>query len=263
MRAAHPRDRPIVAAIDDTALAVAVARRAARLAREQNRPLVLLTAVPFDLPVQAKRDQLIRRAHFLLARAEALADRVRPALGGLRLQPRLVVHPYRDRGGPRRVAQRIAATLVRAAVDEDAHTLVLGLPDRIGPAGTSVIGRIICSAPLDMNLAFAVVQPRPEPRRPPSARTAEAVNPSGPQLIPDRGGKVALNPMGRESLAERAYQLRSIALPQQRMALAAAGPDLGQRLDRYEQLVAELRRLDSVLGTPASTVDRPEDRTRA
>jgi hypothetical protein len=262
MHTARPRGRPIVAAIDDSALAVSVARRAARLAREQHRPLVLLTAVPFDLPVRPSHDQLIGKAHLLLAEAEAIAARVRPALGGLGLHPRLVVRPYRDRGGPRRAAQRIAATLVRAAVEEDAHTLVLGLPDRTGPAGTSVLARITHSAPLEMNLAFAVVQPRPQPQRPAEAAPQTEIL-LGPRLVPDRPERVLISPTGRRLLAERAYLLRSIALPRQRVALAAGGPDLGQRLLRYEQVVAELRRLQRLLRTAGSTLDRPEDRTRA
>lgn len=263
MHTARPRGRPIVAAIDDSALAVAVARRAARLAREQDRPLVLLTVVPFDLPVQPSRDQLVGKAHLLLAEAEAIAARVRPALGGLGLHPRLVVRPYRDRGGPRRAAQRIAATLVRASVEEDAHTLVLGLPDRTGPAGISVIGRITHSAPLDMNLAFAVVQPRPQPQRRPDDSDPEAAILLGPRLVPDRPDQVVISPPGRRVLAERAYLLRSIALPRQRVALAAGGPDLGHRLLRYDRVVAELRRLQRLLRTAGSTADRPEDRTRA
>jgi hypothetical protein len=262
MHTARPRGRPIVAAIDDSALAVSVARRAARLAREQHRPLVLLTAVPFDLPVRPSHDQLVGKAHLLMAEAEAIAARVRPALGGLGLHPRLVVRPYRDRGGPRRAAQRIAATLVRAAVEEDAHTLVLGLPDRRSPAGTSVIGRITHNAPLEMNLAFAVVQPRPQAQHPPDGAPQTEIL-LGPRLIPERPDRVVISPAGRRLLAERAYLLRAIALPRQRVALAAGGPDLGQRLLRYDQVVAELRRLQRLLRCAGSTADRPADRTRA
>jgi transcription elongation GreA/GreB family factor len=262
MHTARPRGRPIVAAIDDSALAVAVARRAARLAREHDRPLVLLTAVPFDLPVQTARDELLGKAHLLLAEAEAIAARVRPALRGLGHQPRLVVQPYRDRGGPRRAAQRIAGTLLRAAVEEDAHTLVLGLPDRLGQAGTSVIRRITHNAPLDMNLAFAVAQPPPG-RRVSDDNPPEAAILLGPRLVPDPGDLVRISPAGRRLLADRAYLLRSISLPRQRQALATAGADLGERLGRYEHLVAELRRLQWLLRTAGSTLDRPEDRRRA
>ncbi|HET7387410.1 MAG TPA: hypothetical protein VFJ19_12180 [Nocardioidaceae bacterium] len=41
---------PILAAIDDSTLAVPVARRAAQMTREHGRPLLLLTAVPVDIP---------------------------------------------------------------------------------------------------------------------------------------------------------------------------------------------------------------------
>jgi transcription elongation GreA/GreB family factor len=169
------------------------------------------------------------------------------------LHPRLIVRPYRDRGGPRRTAQRIAAELVRAAAEHDAHTLVLGLPERIGPTGAGVISRVTRTAPPDIQLAFAV--PTVQPGRP---RLGSVDVPAARLLqVPQPPGRIALSPLGRRILADREYRLRALALPRQRAALKTG--DTERRLDGYERLVAEQRRLRRLLATAASTTDRPAD----
>ncbi|MGK7221396.1 hypothetical protein ACSNO4_01195 [Kocuria flava] len=112
--------RPVAAVVTDGPEAVAVARRAGRIAAEEGRPLVLLVPVLRAAAEQdAVRTQQARRAAH--REAEAVAARVRPVLEatGIPATTRAVWHrrcPFRRARQARAIALAHAAHAAGAAV---------------------------------------------------------------------------------------------------------------------------------------------------
>lgn len=128
--AAPALPRPVLAVVDDSALAVPVVLRAARLAATAGQPLIVATV--FTFPVQAPAGGLPATCE-AFEEAVAVFERVRPLLDRLAVPYRFDIRGCPGRGGPRRRARRVADQLLRIRAETAASAIVLGLPDR--PAG--------------------------------------------------------------------------------------------------------------------------------
>lgn len=130
-RAAQAADAPVVAVITDAAVAVEVARRAAQLAADEHRPLLLLVPLPtigFTIDPVVLRLAHQRRE----ANAAAILGRITPALGAARTDTAVRILPHRGDTGEQSpaVAKAVLAAATRA------HAAVLVAPGTL-PLGAS------------------------------------------------------------------------------------------------------------------------------
>jgi Transcription elongation factor, GreA/GreB, C-term len=163
--------------------------------------------------------------------ALAIARRVGPTLDALAVAYQLEIRGYLARGGPRRRARRIAATVVRVARQTGAEVIAVGQRHDRAPAGASVPARIAKGASAHVLVSFA----RPAPRR--SADAVRSHADGVPAAAGDLAGvaragrpvgdpsEVILTRQGRHLLAARARRLRAHVLPELRAALADRARD--------------------------------------
>lgn len=139
MTTTHAPRRPVAAVVTDGPEAVAVARRAARIAAEQHRPVVLLVAMlrsdfTADAVIAARVHQEARRE------AEAIAARTTPALESAGISARAEVVWHRGCGF-RRAHQARAIALAHAAHAVGAAVIVtpVEIPVPTVQHGTEVV----------------------------------------------------------------------------------------------------------------------------
>ncbi len=257
------RPGPVLAAVDDSNLAVAVVRRAAEHARTSGRALVVVAVVP----VADARG--LREGGQLLGGLDdddalAIAGRVGPTLDALAVAYQLEIRGYLARGGPRRQARRIAATVLRVARQTGAEVIAVGQRHDHAPSGVSVSARIAKGAPAHVLVLFAQPQPRRAAGR--VSRRAGSVPPADGDLagvagagrpIGDPSGLI-LTQQGRHLLAERAQRLRAHVLPELRATLGDHERD-GRGDADYERTVEELRWLSWLVEHAADAEDLPDD----
>jgi transcription elongation factor GreA len=256
------RPGPVLAAVDDSNLAVAVARRAAEHARTSGRALVVVAVVPVaDTRGLREGGQLLGGLDY--EDALAIARRVGPTLDALAVAYQLEIRGYLAHGGPRRQARRIAATVLRVARQSGAEVIAVGQRRDQAPLGESVSARIAKGAPAHVLVSFA----QPEPRRPAGrVRRRTGIVPAADGDLAGVAGAgqpvgdpsdVILTQQGRRLLAERAHRLRAHVLPKLRAALGDRERD-GCGAD-YQRTVEELRRLSWLVGHAADAEDLPDD----
>jgi nucleotide-binding universal stress UspA family protein len=218
---------PVLAAVDDSSLALPVVRRAAAVAAAEKRELVLVTVVPSGAP-----DPLVR---------------LTPAIAGLAVQPLVVVAEYQARGGQRRRSRRVGATILRVARAQGAAVIVIGLPDHEHQRDRSVSRRIAHGAPAATRVALVTRTEAVGPyERPVTTEITETP-------LPARATHAAMDVAERRRVARRAHRLQSVELPRLRRALVSdALPSNTPRADiaaRYEAGLTELRILQHQLDT--------------
>jgi nucleotide-binding universal stress UspA family protein len=120
------RPRVVLAAVDNSDLAVPVIEAAAEHARLRGWRLVVVTVIP----VPATRDlgEGGRLGGEFAAQDDALQiiDRVQPTLDASEVANQVLVRGYLARGGPRRQARRVACTVLRVADEVEVATIVVG-----------------------------------------------------------------------------------------------------------------------------------------
>jgi nucleotide-binding universal stress UspA family protein len=218
----------VVAAVDDSSLALAVVQRAAAVAAVEERPLVIVTVVPSS-EADGPRPALDSFA------------RLAQAVTGSAVEPRVVVAEYLARGGQRRQSRRVGATILRVAQAHAAAVIVVGLPDREHQRDRSVSRRVAHGAPAAMRVALVTRTEVAEPYERPLTAT------------PLPAALVAIDVAERRRVARRAQQLQSVELPRLRRALVSDTPltskARAQIAARYEAGLAQLRILQHQLDT--------------
>jgi transcription elongation GreA/GreB family factor len=256
-RRATRRAGPVLAAVDDPDLAVAVARLAAEHARTSGRALVVLAMVPV-----ADRHGL-REGERLPGglqdpAAGAIARLVEPTLEELAVAYRLEIRGYPAGGRPRRQARQIAAAVLRVARQTGAAVVTVGVRRDRGTPGMSVPARVIGKVPAHVRVLLA--QPGPPLGAAPARRRAGSGRPAARRPLGGVGAAHAglatadaspliLTRQGRRLLAERAQRLRA--------ALGDPGHD--DRGDTEDGRAAELRRLSWLVEHAADAEDLPDD----
>jgi transcription elongation GreA/GreB family factor len=256
------RPGPVLAAVDGSNLAVAVARRAAEHARTGGRALVVIAVVPVADARGLREGGQLPGGLDDHEDALAIARRVGPTLDALAAAYQLEIRGYLARGGPRRQARRIAATVLRVARKTGAEVITVGQGRDQGPSGMSVSARIAKGAPAHVLVSFA--QPEPQPAAGRVRRHAGSVPVADGDLAGVAGAgrpvgdpsDVMLTKQGRRLLAERAHRLRAHVLPELRATL---GDRDGRGAADYHRTVEELRRLSWLVEHAADAEDLPND----
>ncbi|HYT26028.1 MAG TPA: GreA/GreB family elongation factor, partial [Actinomycetota bacterium] len=261
------RPGPVLAAVDDSNLAAAVGRCAAEHARISGRTLVVVSVVPVGDARGLREGGQLPGGLDDYDDALAIARRVGPTLDELAVAYQLEIRGYLARGGPRRQARRIAATVLRVAGETGAEVIVVGEPRDRAPAGMSVSVRIAKGAPTRVLVLLEQPEPRRAVRR---IRRRAGVAPVADHDLVGTGGvaragrlagdpsEVILTRQGRRLLAERAYRLRTHVLPELRAALDDRERD-GRGDTEYERAVDELRRLSWLVEHAADAEELPDD----
>ena len=254
---------PVLAAVHERALAAAVAERAGAHARDTARGVVLLALVPL-----ADADSLGPGGLLLgdlddYDDALAILAAAEPPLEALGVPYQVELRGYLARGGPRRQARRIAATVLRVAAGVGAEVIATGRPPGREAPGTSVATRVANGAAPHVRVLVASPVTAPaahRTRRAVRAARTTGVLPADPRDIGD-AGTVILTRQGRRLLAERARQLRARVLPELRAALDDRERD--GRVDAdYGRALDELRRLSWLVRHAARAEDLPDDPQR-
>jgi hypothetical protein len=199
---------------------------AAEHARTRGRALIVVAVVPVaDAHGLREGGQLLGGLGDY-EDALAIAGRVGPTLDALAVAYQLELRGYLARGGPRRQARRIAATVLRVARQTGAEAIAVGQRGDHAPSGVSVSARIAKGAPAHVLVLFAQPQPRAAGRV-----SRQADSDSVPAADGDLAGVagagrpagdpsgVILTQQGRRLLAERAQRLRAHVLPELRATL--------------------------------------------
>lgn len=124
---------PVAAVITDAAVAVEVARRAARLAADEHRPLLLLVPLPtlgFTIDPVVLRLAHQRRE----ANAAAILGRIAPALGAASTDSDTAVRIVPHRGDTNEQSPSVTRAVLTAATR--AHAAILVAPGTL-PVGAS------------------------------------------------------------------------------------------------------------------------------
>lgn len=226
----HQGRGAVLAAVDDSPLALVVARRAATVAAAEDRELVLVTVVP-----AGSAESVAGGLHRLA--------RLAPAMDGLTVEPVEVVAKYLARGGQRRRSRRVGATILRVAREYGAEVIVIGLPDHEHRRDRSVSRRIAHGAPAATQVALVSRAAVPAPYERPVAGETRRTPPAVP-------GMTAVE---RRRLVARAQHLQSVELPRLRRALDGDRPladdSRGQTTAQYEAGLERLRALQHLLAT--------------
>jgi hypothetical protein len=235
-----------------------LARRAAEHARTSGRVLVVVTVVPVTNARGLREDGQLLGGLDDYEDARAIAWRVGPTLDALAVAYQLEIRGYLARGGPRRQARRIAATVLRVARQTGAEVIAVGQPRDRAPSAVSVSARIAEGAPAHVLVSF--VQPEPPRAAGRVSRGADTVPAADGDLagiegagrpVGDPSG-VILTHRGRRLLAERAHRLR-----------AALDDRDGSGEAEYVRTVKELRRHPHLGGLAAGAgTARPPHRRR-
>lgn len=132
-RAAQAAEAPVVAVITDAAVAVEIARRAAQLAADEHRPLLLLVPLPalgFTIdPVVLHLAHQRREAN-----AAAILGRIAPALGAARTDTAVRILPHSRRH--RKQSPAVAKAVLAAATHAQAAVLVASVALPVGASTT-------------------------------------------------------------------------------------------------------------------------------
>ncbi|MDX6212181.1 MAG: Universal stress protein family [Frankiales bacterium] len=246
----------VLAAVDDSPLALPVLRRAAAVAAAENRELVLLTVVPSPAPEAGHESPPPTEDHRLDSLAQLAA-----AMTGFAVEPRVLVADYLARGGQRRQSRRVGATILRVARACGAAVIVVGLPDQERQRDISVSRRVAHGAPAAMRVALVTGADTGGPQQdgllpagPTVSRSADHRGSPVP-LLPAVAGIAAMDAADRRQLAGRAQRLQSVELPRLRRALLSGTPlPSGTRAEitrRYETGLEQLRILQHLLDTTA------------
>lgn len=157
-------DRAVVlAAVDDSAAAVAVARAAGEAALTRGARVVVFTAVGV-LPEYRALAGLgwIDEPGSVAEDGEAILGRVRPVLDRLGVSYRTRVSAYVVRGGRWGRAAEIARAVRHAADAEGAALIVIGHTAERRHAHSSVSGRLLRRSTRDVLLVPVTVAPSPD-----------------------------------------------------------------------------------------------------
>ena len=265
-RRATRRAGPVLAAVDDPDLAVAVARLAAEHARTSGRTLVVVAVVPVA-DRHGLRDGRRLPGGLQHSAAVAIARLVEPTLDELAVAYRLEIRGYPAGGRPRRQARQIAAAVLRMARQTGAAVVTVGVRRDPAAPGISVPARVIQGVPAHVLVLLA--QPDPPLGAAPARRRAGSGRPAARRPLGGIGAagvgpatgdpsEVILTRQGRRLLAERTQRLHDHVLPELRAALGDPERD-GRGDAEYERAVGELRRLSWLVEHAADAEDLPDD----